>query len=75
MSEKTSIVMIQSFFHSNLDYCNKIFHNFMKIFYHKIKKILQNNAARIIKQKTKFNHITLELRDLHLTSCGIMTDF
>ena len=64
MSEDTTIIMIHSFLHSNLDYRNSLFNNLPKYLINKLQKIL-NTATRIIKHKNKFDHITPVLKDLH----------
>ena len=64
MSEDTTIIMIHSFLHSNLDYRNSLFNNLPKYLINKLQKI-QNTAERIIKHKNKFDNITPVLKDLH----------
>ena len=63
MSEENTITMIHLFINQNLDYCNSLFYNLPKYLIFKLQRI-QNNAARIIKHKNKYEHITLVLRDL-----------
>ena len=64
MSEDTTITLIHEFIHSHLAYCNSILYNLLKYMTNKLQKI-QNTASRLIKHKSKFEHITPVLRELH----------
>ena len=55
---------VHAFIHSNLDYCNSLLYGLPKYLTNKLQKI-QNAAARLIKKKSKFEHITPVLRELH----------
>ena len=59
-----SNTLVHAFITSNLDYCNSVLYSISK---HQINKLqhIQNAAARLVRNKHKFEHITPVLKDLH----------
>ena len=61
---KTASTIATSLVHSKLDYCNSLYLNLPA--YHITKlQVIQNNMARAVTSKRKFDHITPTLRSLH----------
>ena len=57
-------ILISAFIFSRLDYCNSLLVNLPNDTLNKLQRI-QNNAARLVLKKTKREHITPLLRELH----------
>ena len=56
--------LIHAFVTSRLDYCNSLFLNTLVGYYKKLQSV-QNAAARLLVRRSKYDHITPILRELH----------
>lgn len=61
---KTAATIATSLVHSKLDYCNSLYLNLPSYHISKLQ-VIQNNMARAITSKRKFDHITPTLHSLH----------
>ena len=59
---------------SRLDYCNSIFRSLSKFNLHRLQSI-QNSAARIVTNKSKYTRITPVLRKLHWLPVQFRSEF
>ena len=64
LSQKATAQLVVSFIFSRLDYCNSILAGLPSCLTDRLQKI-QNNAARLVLQKSKRDHVTPMLRQLH----------
>ena len=64
LSKESTESLIHAFISSRLDYCNSLFYNIPAYQLEKLQRI-QNAAARLILQESKFCHITPLLMTLH----------
>ena len=60
----TTKIAIVSLVISHLDYCNGLLYGITDELLSRLQKV-QNNAARVISDSKKYNHITPVLKDLH----------
>ena len=64
LSDDLNKSLVHSLIFSNLDYCNILYYNMPNYQINKLQKI-QNSAARILTNTSKYSHITPVLRSLH----------
>ena len=64
IDRSTLEMVIHSFISSKIDYCNILFHNLPKYQIKKVQRI-QNSAARLLTDTSKYSHITPILKELH----------
>ena len=64
LSKESTETLIHAFISSRLDYCNSLFYNIPAYQLQKLQRI-QNAAARLILQESKFCHITPLFMTLH----------
>ena len=64
LTHDASVSIANAFVHSRLDYYNSLFRSLSKFNLHRLKSI-QNSAARIVTNLTKFTKITPVLMKLH----------
>ena len=64
LDEQTAKIAAHAFVTSHLDYGNSMYYG---LFNYQIDKLqlLQNSAARVVKKKKKFDHISSDLEDMH----------
>ena len=64
VSKKCTETLIQAFISSRLDYCNSLLYGLPAYQIQKLQRV-QNSAARLVFEESKFCHITPLLRALH----------
>ena len=64
LTEDAAVLVANAFVSSQLDHCNSFFRSLSKVNLHRIQSI-QNSAARIITNWSKYTRITPVLRKLH----------
>ena len=64
LSKETTEILIHAFISSRVDYCNSLYYGLPAYQLMKLQ-IIQNAAARLVFQESKYCHITPILRDLH----------
>ena len=64
LTHDASVSVANAFVSSQLDYCNSLFRSRSKFNLHRLQ-FIQNSAARIVTNSSKFTQITLVLRKLH----------
>ena len=64
LTKECTETLIHAFISSRLDYCNSLLFGVPECHLHKLKRV-QNAAARLIFQESRFCHITILLRSLH----------
>ena len=64
ISVQATKTLVSAFLLSRLDYCNSLLSRCPQYLLNRLQKV-QNNAARIILQATRTDHITPHLRTLH----------
>ena len=64
LTHDASVSVANAYVSSQLDYCNSLFRSLSKFNLHRLQSI-QNSAARIVTNLSKYNQITLVLRKLH----------
>jgi len=64
LNESAAKTLVNAFVHSKLDYCNSLLYGLPDYVIKRLQR-LQNNAARLVAQKTRFESITPVLHDLH----------
>ena len=74
VSENCLKTLAVSFILSKLDYCNALFKNIQGYQIEKLQK-LQNFAAKVVLGKSRFDHVTPCLIDLHWLPIGYRIDF
>ena len=74
MSENCLKTLAVSFILSKLDYCNALFKNIPGYQIEKLQK-LQNFAAKVILRKSRYDHVTPCLIDLHWLPIKYRIDF
>ena len=63
-TQDAAVSVANALLSSQLDYCNPLFRSLSKLSLHRLQSI-QNGAARIVTNSSKFTHITPVLRKLH----------
>ena len=66
--------IVNAFVSSWLDYCNSLFRSHSKFNLHRLQSI-QNSAARIVTNSSKYTRITLVLRKLHWLPVQFCSEF
>ena len=61
---KTAGIIATSIIHSKLDYCNSLYYNLPSTRLHRLQ-LIQNAAARAVKNLPKHDHISPVLKSLH----------
>ena len=74
MDDDTTKILINSLVTARLDYCNSLLSGLSQTYLTKLQKI-QNNAARVITRKNKYDKITETLHDLHWLPMRERIDF
>jgi hypothetical protein len=64
LTHETAQILINSFVTSRLDYCNSLYYGLPANQLNKLQRV-QNAAARLICNVSRFDHITPTLKDLH----------
>ena len=74
ISKESTETLIHAFISSRIDYCNSLLFGLPEYQLHKLQRI-QNAAARLIFQESKFCHITPLLQSLHWLPVKYRIDF
>ena len=61
---KATAILVRSLILSKLDYVNSLLYGISEGLLDKLQRI-QNNAARLVYRKKKFDHVTLLMKELH----------
>ena len=64
LSEDATKILVCAFVLSKIDYCNSLLAGLPQYLLHKLQRI-QNNAARLVLRRSKFEHATPLLHSLH----------
>ena len=64
LSEKATAILVRSLILSKLDYVNSLLYGMSEGLLDKLQRI-QNNAARLVYRKKKFDHVTPLMKELH----------
>ena len=64
LSEKATAILVRSLILSKLDYVNSLLYGISEGLLDKLQRI-QNNAARLVYRKKKFDHVTPLMKELH----------
>ena len=74
LTVQSTKTLVQAFVSSHLDYCNALLFGLPKCQLDRLKKV-QNAAARVIFQISKFDHITPAFIDLHWLQVTLRVQF
>ncbi len=74
LTHKTAQILINSFVTSRLDYCSSLYYGLPANQLNKLKRV-QNAAARLICNVSRFDHIIPTLKDLHWLPVKFRIDF
>ena len=74
LTQDAAVSVANAFVSSRLDYCNSLFRSLSKFNLHKLQSI-QNSAARIVANSSKFTRITPVLRKLHWLPVQFHSEF
>ena len=74
MTHDAAVSVANAFVSSRLDYCNSLFRSLSKFNLHRLQSI-QNSAARIVTNSSKYTRITLVLRKLHWLPVQFRSEF
>ena len=74
LAHDASVSVANAFVSSQLDYCNSLFRSLSKFNLHTLQRI-QNTAARIVTNSSKYTQITPVLRKLHWLPIQFRTEF
>ena len=74
LTQDAAVSVANGFVSSQLDYCNSLFRSLSKFNLHKLQSI-QNSAARIVTNSSKYTRITLVLRKLHWLPVQFRSEF
>ena len=74
LTHDTSVSVANAFVSSRLDYCNSLFRSLSKFNLHKLQSI-QNSAARIVTNSSKYTRITPVLGKLHWLPIQFHSEF
>ncbi len=74
LTHETAQILINSFVTSRLDYCNSLYYGLPANQLNKLQRV-QNAAARLICNVSRFDHITPTLKDLHWLPVKFRIDF
>ena len=64
LSKENTETLIHAFVSSRIDYCNSLLYGVPNCHLHKLQRV-QNAAARLIFEESKYCHVTLLLKSLH----------
>ena len=74
LTQDAAVSVANALVSSRLDYCNSLFRSLSKFNLHRLQSI-QNSAARIVTNSSKFTWITPVLRTLHWLSIQFCSEF
>ena len=74
LTHDAAVSVANAFVSSQLDYCNSFFRSLSKFNLHRLQSI-QNSAARIVTNSSKYTRITLVLRKLHWLPVQFRSEF
>ena len=74
MTQDAAVLVANAFVSSRLDYCNSLFRSLSKFNLHRLQSI-QNSAARIVTNSSKYTRITPVLRKLHWLPVQFRSEF
>jgi hypothetical protein len=74
LTHETAQILINSFVTSRLDYCNSLYYGLPANQLNKLQRV-QNAAARLICNLSRFDHITPTLKDLYWLPVKFRIDF
>ena len=74
LTQDAAVSVANAFVSSRLDYCNSLFRSLSKFNLHRLQSI-QNSAARIVTNSSKYTQITLVLRKLHWLPVQFRSEF
>ena len=74
LTRDAAVLVANAFVSSRLDYCNSLFRSLSKFNLHRLQSI-QNSAARIVTNSSKYTRITLVLRKLHWLPVQFRSEF
>ena len=74
MTQDAAVSVANAFVSSRFDYCNSLFRSLSKFNLHRLQSI-QNSAARIVTNSSKYTQITLVLRKLHWLPVQFRSEF
>ena len=74
LTQDAAVSVANAFVSSRLDYCNSLFRSLSKFNLHRLQSI-QNSAARIVTNSTKYTRITPVLRKLHWLPVQFRAEF
>ena len=74
LTQDAAVSVANAFVSSRLDYCNSLFRSLSKFNLHRLQSI-QNSAARIVTNSSKYTRITPVLRKLHWLPVQFRSEF
>ena len=74
LTQDAAVSVANAFVSSRLDYCNSLFRSLSKVNLHRLQSI-QNSAARIVTNSSKYTRITPVLRKLHWLPIQFRSEF
>ncbi len=74
LDETTAKIAAHAFVTSHLDYGNSLYYGLYKYQTDKLQ-LLQNSAARVVKKKRKFDHISEDLEEMHWLPINARIEF
>ena len=74
LTQDAAVSVANAFVSSQLDYCNSLFRSLSKFNLHRLQSI-QNSAARIVTNSSKYTRITPVLRKLHWLPVQFRSEF
>ena len=74
LTQDAAVSVANAFVSSRLDYCNSLFRSLSKFNLHRLQSI-QNSAARIVTNSSKYTQITPVLRKLHWLPIQFRSEF
>ncbi len=74
LDENSAKIAVHAFVTSHLDYGNSLYYGLYKYQIDKLQ-LLQNSAARVVKLKRKFDHISEDLEKMHWLPVAVRIEF
>ena len=74
LTQDAAVSVANAFVNSRLEYCNSLFRNLSKFNLHRLQSI-QNSAARIVTNSSKYTRITPVLKKLHWLPVQFRSEF